>query len=222
MYKQNIKIQNRKMTPDRIAFQLRNDIITQVYPKGENLVEADIAERFGTSRGSVRVALQTLENEGLIHALPNGRKIVVGFSRKQAEDMYELRWMIENRALETVIKSSTSFFSPLLTVLQKIELCSKEMSSETDWFDLDIQFHRALVLAADNIPLLKAWDINSPIMYALMNLNTTKDYKERYIREFYDKHKLLFEYIVTKNQKCYKELHKHIQDAMDISFGILE
>lgn len=222
MNSQNDKKQTRTITPDRIVCQLRNDIITRVYSAGESLVEANIAERFGTSRGSVRAALQILENEGLILTLPNGRKNIVGFSRKQAEDMYELRWMIENRALEIAIKEHTTFFSPLLTVLQKIEICAADKSIETDWYDLDVQFHRALVQTAKNTPLLKAWEINSPIMYALMNLNTTKDYKEAYIKEFYDKHRLLFEYIVTNNPKCYDALRTHILDAQVISFAILE
>jgi GntR family transcriptional regulator of gluconate operon len=210
------------VTPDRILTQLRNDIITKIYEPGEFLIEEKISQRFQASRSSVRTAIQTLANEGLIEILPNGRKEVLGFTRKQAEDMYDLRILIENRALEIAINDKDTFFSPILEVLHKIEIYDLDKHSDVDWYDLDIQFHRALVQSANNMPLVKAWEINAPVMYALMNLNTTKDYNEAYVREFYEKHKRLLEYIANRDAKCFDELKKHIVVAKDITFTILD
>jgi DNA-binding GntR family transcriptional regulator len=84
-----------------------------------------------------------------------------------------------------------------------------------------VQFHRAVIESSGNHALLKAWNINSPIMYALLVLNTSKDYIEQYIREFYDKHKKLFELIVTKNRECFETIEIHIRDAREISEGLI-
>lgn len=210
----------RPVKPEQIQDSLRLDIVTRVYKDGDKLVESDIAQKYGASRGSVRSALAALESEGLVRMLPNGRKEVVGFTVKQVCDMYELRWMMENRALELAIENRTTFFSPLLTVLRTIEQKMKAPEG-VDWYGIDIEFHRALVMTSGNYPLLKAWDINTPVMYALMQLNTSQGYRERYVQELYEKHRRIFELLVTDNLECYALLREHIMDAQEISLQVL-
>lgn len=212
----------RLVTPDRIQEQLRKGIIMGQYRQGDRIVENDLAESFGASRGSVRSALQALEGEGMIRMLPNGRKEVVGFGQKEARDMYELRWMIENRAVEITMERKTLMFTPLLTVLKRIEQCSEQMDPGTDWYDLDLQFHRALVQAADSAPLLKAWEISMPTMYALLELNTSIDYRERYIMEFLPKHRRLSELTIRGDAEVFALLKEHIMDANAISEHVME
>lgn len=213
--------ETKLVAADRILEKLRIDIVTRKYLKGDKIVEQDLARQYDTSRGAVRSALQDLEREGLIRVLPNGRKEVIGFSKKQAQDMYELRWMIENRAVQIILGKRTTFFAPLLMAVKKIEQSLEDIKAETDWYALDIGFHRAILETAENSPLLKAWEINIPVMYALMQLNTTRGYRENYIAEFYQKHRTLFEMIVTDNIKCYDSLRTHIMDAQEISAGVL-
>lgn len=211
----------RAVTPDRILNSMRLDIVTRKIQQGDKIIENELAARYGASRGSVRSALQSLEGEGLIRILPNGRKEVVGFSSQSANDMYELRWMIENRAIEIALEKRTTYFLPLITALRRIEMMDKKEQEQADWYAIDIDFHRSLVQTADNIPLLKAWEINSPVMYAMMQLNTTKGYKENYIREFYAKHRRLFDLIITEGTECFIYLKTHIMDAKDITIDLL-
>jgi len=212
----------RAVTPERIQEQLRKDIISGKYRKGDKIVETELAEEFGASRGSVRSALQALEGEGMIHMLPNGRKEVVGFTKKEARDMYELRWTIENRAVEVAWENKTMNFAPLLEVLKEIEQCAQEQNGETNWYDLDIRFHHALVQVADNAPLLKAWEITMPTMYALLEFNTSIDYKAQYIEEFLYKHKTISEMIITGDHALYDVLKEHITTANAISERVME
>jgi DNA-binding GntR family transcriptional regulator len=211
-------VEVRTVIPEQIITQLRVDIMTGKYKKGERLTEAELAARYEVSRGPVRVVLQTLESEGFIETLPNGRKEVTGFSAKQVGDMYDLRWLLEKRAVECIFAGRSCPLSPVLEVLHKVEDAAiREDKDETDWFNLDIQFHRAMVAASGNRALLKAWEINSPIMYALLALNTTKDYREQYISEFYGKHKKLFDFIVAGSHNFFDYLHIHIIDAEKLS-----
>lgn len=216
------KKSTRLVTPDRIQEQLRRSIILGQYRQGDRIVESDLAESFGASRGSVRSALQALEGEGMIRMLPNGRKEVVGFTQKEAHDMYELRWMIENRAAEITMERKTLLFTPLLTVLKHIEQCTEQMDDDTDWYDLDLQFHRALVQAAGSAPLLKAWEISMPTMYTMLELNTSIDYRERYIAEFLPKHRRLSELLIRGDSELFALLKEHIMDANAISAHVME
>lgn len=207
--------------PDRIVEQLRKDIITGKYRRGDRFVENDLAETFEASRGSVRSALQTLEGEGLIAILDNGRKMVTGFAEKDARDLYELRWLLENRAVEIAWERRTMAFAPMLKVLKRIEQSSKEPPEETDWFALDLDFHAALIKAADSKPLLTAWEMTRPMMYALLELNTTTDYKEDYIEEFLEKHRRLSEMIISADKRLYEVLKDHIITGYDIAEGVI-
>jgi DNA-binding GntR family transcriptional regulator len=208
----------RTVIPEQIITQLRVDIMTGKYRKGERLTEAELAANYAVSRGPIRVVLQTLESEGFIETLPNGRKEVTGFSAKQVKDIYDLRWMLEKRAAECIFAERSRFLSPVLNVLHKVEdAVMRNDEDEADWFNMDIQFHRALVAASGNRALLKAWDINSPIMYALLALNTTKDYREQYIREFYGKHKKIFDFVVAADNEVFDYLRIHISDAEKLS-----
>jgi DNA-binding GntR family transcriptional regulator len=204
----------RTVIPEQIITQLRVDIMTGAYKKGERLTEAELAARYDVSRGPIRVVLQALESEGFIETLPNGRKEVTGFSVRQVRDIYDLRWMLEKRAAECIFAEKSRLLSPILEVLHKVEAAAiREDKDEADWFNLDIQFHRAMVAASGNRALLKAWEINSPVMYALLALNTTRDYREQYIREFHRKHKKLFDFIVAGNNEFFNYLRSHIIDA---------
>lgn len=211
----------RVVTPDRIANQIRLDIITQKYAAGTKVAETELAAQFNASRSSVRTALQSLEGEGLITTLPNGRREIAEFSFKQLQDLFDFRWMVENRALEIIMNNKHSFYPMISRVLEKVEEYSINGPEDTDWYDLDIQFHRALVASSDNRALLNAWESNVPVIYSLMNLNASKGYREQYVAEFLDKHRNLYEHMILGNEVCFAELKKHILDAESIANYVL-
>lgn len=57
--------------PEQIVEQLRKDILSGTLQEDEPLREQELSERFGVSRGPIRTALQQLEKEGLVVAIPN-------------------------------------------------------------------------------------------------------------------------------------------------------
>lgn len=86
---------DRTATVANVVDAIRNKIILQEYPAGQKLTELALSAEYKISRGSVRTALQVMENEGLIATLPNGRKLVVGITEKFVTDLYETRGMLE-------------------------------------------------------------------------------------------------------------------------------
>ncbi len=55
----NNKIKRESMA-DKIVSQIRRDIFTGVYQPGQRLpIEQDLADEFGTSKGTLRRAMQT-------------------------------------------------------------------------------------------------------------------------------------------------------------------
>jgi GntR family transcriptional regulator of vanillate catabolism len=65
---------------------------------GERLVELALVERLGVSRTPLRLALMTLEHEGLVETMAGGGFAVRAFTRGDVDDAIELRGVLEGTA----------------------------------------------------------------------------------------------------------------------------
>ena len=82
---------------DQIFEQLERDILTGKYQRGEVLSEMRLSAELGVSRTPIREALRRLEQENILSDSGRGA-VVVGISREDMLDMYEIRVRIEGRA----------------------------------------------------------------------------------------------------------------------------
>ena len=82
---------------DQIFEQLERDILTGRYPRGEVLSEMRLSTELGVSRTPIREAIRRLEQEHLLEESGRGM-VVVGISREDMLDMYDIRVRIEGRA----------------------------------------------------------------------------------------------------------------------------
>jgi len=82
---------------DQIFEQLERDILSGVYPRGELFSEMGLSKQLGVSRTPVREAIRRLEQENLLEDAGRGLQ-VVGISREDMRDMYEIRMRIEGEA----------------------------------------------------------------------------------------------------------------------------
>jgi len=74
---------------------LREGISRGELPPGSRLVEADLVERTGVSRGSVRLAIDALVAEGLVERIPNKGARVRVVSTEEAVAITECREPLE-------------------------------------------------------------------------------------------------------------------------------
>jgi GntR family transcriptional regulator of vanillate catabolism len=65
---------------------------------GERLLELALVDRLGVSRTPLRLALMTLEHEGLVKSLAGGGFAVRAFTRAEIDDAIELRGVLEGTA----------------------------------------------------------------------------------------------------------------------------
>src|SRR5690625_4184920 len=76
--------------------QLRQDIVSGNLVPHQRLVEADVAEEHGASRGDVRLALNELITEGLVERIPNRGARVRKVSLDEAIEITEVRGAVES------------------------------------------------------------------------------------------------------------------------------
>jgi DNA-binding GntR family transcriptional regulator len=143
---------------EHIVERLRDDILSGRVDEGARLSEVALAERFGTSRGPIREALQQLTHEGLLVAKRNcGVTVAPAAPKSIRELIVPLRRTIEVYALrqffDDINDDDFRLWEELLRRLK--QACRKKDFAATA--ELDIAFHRSLLLRADQPDLLIIW-----------------------------------------------------------------
>ena len=83
------------MSHRELSEALRTAILQGELVPRQRLVEADIAERYGVSRGTIRTSLSDLDGEGLIERSPNRGAKVREVSVAEAVEITEVRGAVE-------------------------------------------------------------------------------------------------------------------------------
>lgn len=94
------------MPAAHLSDRLREKIMSGDLVPNQRLIEADLAEEFGSSRGNVRIALADLSAEGLVEKVANRGARVRVISLEEAIEITEVRGALESlcarRAAEKV------------------------------------------------------------------------------------------------------------------------
>ncbi len=126
---------------------LRTGIIEGVYPPGARVTEQEIAASAKVSRTPVREALRRLEAEGLLRFVPHQGAFVTRWSEQEAEDIFELRAMLEGHAARLAAGRATDEDVQQLRRLAE-DQCQEAAERSPGYLeriaDLNSQFHRHL------------------------------------------------------------------------------
>jgi DNA-binding GntR family transcriptional regulator len=93
----DIKVERQSLA-NEVAKRLSQLIEEGHLQPGTRLIENDLAKQMGVSRGPLREALRILETMALIETEPNRGSYVASISRRDAEELYSLRIILEQEA----------------------------------------------------------------------------------------------------------------------------
>jgi DNA-binding GntR family transcriptional regulator len=170
---------------------------------GQRLVFIDLAKQLGVSRTPVNNALSILAQEGYLDFVPNQGYSVHKLTRKEAENLYEVREVLEVGFLGKAIRNMTD------KKQRKFEKAKNEyeetISSRVDrrLFILDAEFHASIIDMAGNEVLSARYrDVCQKIFlrFRIEDLQLTR------ILEIKREHQELFEAICLKDVERAKEL----------------
>ncbi|GLY88764.1 GntR family transcriptional regulator [Actinoallomurus iriomotensis] len=86
---------DRNAEPVDITAAIRTAIVRGDFAPNQRLVEADLSEQFGVSRGGVRAALFALTNEGLVERIQHRGARVRAVPLNEAIEISEVRMAVE-------------------------------------------------------------------------------------------------------------------------------
>lgn len=133
---------------------LRTAILANEITAGTRILEAEVAEQMGVSRAPVREAIRHLEQEGLVEIFPHRGAVVVGLPEAEIDAIYELRSVIEGRAIAAAIASVTDEdLGRLEAIIVDMDRAIDAREVETV-ADLDLQFH-GLIVELSGMTLLR-------------------------------------------------------------------
>jgi DNA-binding GntR family transcriptional regulator len=138
--------------------QILREITAGRLMPGERLVEGDIAEQLGTSRGPVREAARLLEQRGLVVSLPRRGFFVCRFELKEIEDLYELREWIEVAAMEAAVKRAADVDLLALRKTHADLVTISQRDNEDVLIDAIVDFHRSLCALSGNGRLMRLFE----------------------------------------------------------------
>ncbi len=147
----------RKCMSDVIRDRIAGRIYDGSLQPGERLRELAIAEEFGTSQTPVREALRELEALRLVHSEAYKGTRVREITAREMTEVYLVRAILEQRAAELAGARLENNVEPLDRAVDRI--CDSAADGDVDGYARhNLDFHRQIVVAADNMVLLQAWD----------------------------------------------------------------
>jgi DNA-binding GntR family transcriptional regulator len=127
--------------------QIRQDIISGVLEEHERLTEQALAERIGLSRTPVREAIKRLIHEGFIENESGYSTRVASFSVDEAEQVFQLRTMLEGYAIR---RAATMATPKQISTLRNLATRMSELTPPTSAVEYNEiaraneQFHRTI------------------------------------------------------------------------------
>ncbi len=101
-------MKSRETAERQIAEVLREKIIVGVLARGQKLKQAEIAKMLGVSITPVREALRLLEAQGYVSVSAHRGAVVAPFLIDGAEELYQLRQLLETRLTLEAARRMTS------------------------------------------------------------------------------------------------------------------
>jgi DNA-binding GntR family transcriptional regulator len=136
-----------------VAYDAVREAITsgELLP-GTRLREAALARHFSISTTPVREALRRLDREGLVRLSPNRGAIVAEFNAREILDLFEIREVLECRAVHKAARQRLRDVRGAEAVLASAagQVAQRD---RVEWNRLEVAFHRAINDVSGNVEL---------------------------------------------------------------------
>ncbi|MBV7506650.1 GntR family transcriptional regulator [Bacillus sp. sid0103] len=200
---------------DRVACELRMQIISGLIESGTILSENKLAADFNVSRSPIREALKTLASENLIRLERMGA-VVIGFTMKEIVEIYDVRLLIETFVYERLVKlDNSSLVMELNKILEMMNIAIKYHDADEFAYQ-DVLFHETIIRAIDHSYIMMIWNNAKPVMEAFILLAMRARFEEKYddFPRIIENHQLYIDAIEAKNRDLMiLSLHQNFDDV---------
>jgi GntR family transcriptional repressor for pyruvate dehydrogenase complex len=212
---------------DEIVKQIKESLFAGKLQAGDRLpTERELAEQFETSRASVREAMRTLEQEGMIHVrkgvsggifiadldhrpVTNSLQTLLHLRKISINNIAEVRLIFEPEAARLAAeRASEEDLREMEEVIQQMSVAVKERELPNSF---DLKFHQIIARAAGNpILVMLAESMLGVASKAITELHPSVDT----LRHVLSSHRKVFEAIRKRDSKlACRTMREHIIDV---------
>ncbi|HMT94474.1 GntR family transcriptional regulator [uncultured Thiothrix sp.] len=164
-----LDLDEERTLSDKASSRLTQAIVTGELAQGQKLSEADLATRFGISRGPLREAIRQLEGMRLVTRVPHAGARVVMLDKSMLADLYRVREALEGMACRMAAQAmSQTEIDTLFILLNRHE---EEINAADGLIyfqsEGDFDFHFQIALGSRNQMLI---DLLAGELYQLLRM----------------------------------------------------
>ena len=202
----------------RVVVALREEIVAGRLRPGDRLVESDLSDRMGVSRGPIREALRQLEHEGLVISFPYRGTEVLGVSQEEVEQvLIPIRLILERFAFPHALRRMEE------EDFEQLEGLVRDMSEAAEQGNLDrivgtdVGFHEFVISRSGQPHCSQIWRAIIPRVRAYFYADGL--WREN-SQEVIDEHRELLRVMRTRDEaRILAEVEKHIRHRPRRSTG---
>lgn len=203
-----------KSLRERISDMLREAIVTGELKPGQSLVENELAAQLGVSRAPLREALQILSSEGLVETIPYKGAIVHRLTKQDIEELYSLRCVLEQFAIQRIIALGNPEHITVLRGIFDEMLTAAQSGDVTQVTLIDRRFHDTLIELSGHRLLMETW---STVTLRVRQVMALRNRRNRDLTQIAYNHVPIIEAIAAWNEAEAKQLIEiHVVSARDL------
>jgi DNA-binding GntR family transcriptional regulator len=196
---------------ERIYEEIVRMIISGELPSGTPLDEKALTEKLQVSRTPFREALGTLAKEGLIEIRPYRGFFVRSFSRKETEDLYELRKTLECMAVELAVPHMSDVHIAQFERLLDEAVAALKRGDMATYGQRDRAFHETIAELSGNAALIETLSrLALQVQIGRTIANQSRDFARRAAKE---RDEILAAFRKRDIKKASALMHAHITDV---------
>jgi len=202
---------------------IKADIISGEIAQGSKIVESDLAEHYGISRGPLREAIHRLEQMKLVVRIPHAGSRVVMLDLKMMQDIYLARESLEGMAARLAARLMPApEIEALTALLDRHEAEISETESKAYFqSEGDIDFHYRIAVASQNQWILE--NLNGELYQLIRMCRHRSGRRPERAQLALAQHRQIAAAIAARDEELAEILmRRHISGAWEIVKTILE
>lgn len=196
---------------EEIAAIIRERILDGTYAIGEKIPEAPLSNELRVSRTPIRHAFQQLAQEGLVEMIPNRGTFARGFTKRDVQDIYEVRKALEALAMEWAVERiGEEELLTLREIVDQMEFYTLKQNYQRV-MEANREFHETIYRASRSRFLSQI--LKSYQEYVRQARKKTV-YEPEYLESILEEHKKILRALEEKDAKAAMRLvNQHLENS---------
>ena len=170
-----LNLERPQLLTDLAADRIREAIVRGELKLGEQVSEAQLAQRMGVSKTPVREALLRLKSEGLVEVHPQRGTFVFRLEPEQVGQLCRYRVMVESAAMREAMTTDAPALAAEMAKLVAEMKKAERARDEEALARIDMEFHWLLFTHCSNGYLRSGYEVIRSQLVALRHRSPTSD-----------------------------------------------